>query len=166
MSLEPLRQAYLERARLGAEAALTQARTEAAALVESARREADALMAEARRQGEENADADVARERALAGRHARAVLLTAQRDAYGELRRRALQAGLALRGRPEHRALVRRLVTQARAQLGPGARIEVDPGGQGGIVAREGARRVDYTMVALVERSLESLGGAVEQLWT
>jgi len=38
-------------------------------------------------------------------------------------------------------------------------------GNAGGVRASNGARHVDYTLDALVERCLERLGGRLEQLW-
>jgi vacuolar-type H+-ATPase subunit E/Vma4 len=165
VSFAPLREALLADARR--EAASVQA--EATARVESelalARAEGDALVARARAEAQHRAELDVQRRSASQRRDAQGRILRARREAYESLRDEATRAALRLRGEPGYEALLDRLEADARARLGPGATMERDPAGVGGVIARDGQRLVDATLPTLVERALEELGTEVEQLW-
>lgn len=165
VSFAPLRQALLESAR--AELDEQQGRDEAAASerLEKAREQAEILVAERRLEGERAASREAARIRADAVRSAREARLRAQRGLVDELRSRALQAVLDLRCDPRYGALLDRLAEMARSQLGSDVEIERDPPGVGGVLARSGARSVDYSLVAIVDRAIDGLGTELETLW-
>jgi hypothetical protein len=76
------------------------------------------------------------------------------------------RAVLDLRADPRYPALLDHFEQVARRQLGADAVIERDPDGVGGIVAHQGDRRVDYSLAALADRALDTLGDDIERLWT
>lgn len=165
MNLEPLRMAL----RAGAEADAGRGRAEvedacARRLLE-AETQAQALMARGRRDGEEAAAHERLRRRAAATRRARELRLEAQRTLVDELRSRACEAALQLKTDPRYPELLDRLSQIATAQLGAGAKLEIDPPEFGGVVARAGARSVDYTLPALVDRAIGELDGKLDTLW-
>ncbi len=92
-------------------------------------------------------------------------VLATQRVAYEELRRRARTAVLALRDDPGYPELLERLAAACRRDLGEQAQLEIDPPEAGGVRARAGTRRVDYTLIALAERCVEELGPRLRRLW-
>jgi hypothetical protein len=96
---------------------------------------------------------------------ARMAVLAARGDAYAELRRRARTAALTLRADSGYPQLLERLSAAARAELGPGAELEVDPAGAGGVRARRGSRRVDHTLPTLADRCVDALGAEAARLW-
>jgi vacuolar-type H+-ATPase subunit E/Vma4 len=165
MNLEPLRKA------LQAQAEADAGRRRAAADEECARRVADAeaqarsLVEEGRLEGERAASQEALRRRAVANRRARELRLGAQRLLLEELRRRAREAALERRADPTYPKLIDRLSRTAHVQLGPDAALEVDPPDVGGVVGRADGRSVDYSLPALVERSIEDLDGRLEALW-
>jgi len=161
--VEPLRRVLLADARAEAERIEAAARAEADACLAEARRQAEALLTQARAEGESAAEIQVAHDRAQARRHARVVLLAAQREVYDELRRRSFAEAASLKGTPRYRALLDRLRSAAHAQLGPGAQVEPAP--NGGVVGTCGRRSVDYSLDALVERALDALGSSLAELW-
>ena len=165
MNLEPLRQAYLSRARAAAAATLAEARRDAARLVEDAHQQAEQLLESARQEGRDHADGETQHARAQAERRLSSARLEAQRVACETLRQQALRRAQSLRGQPEYERLLVALQAKARAQLGGPAAVEVDPPAVGGVIARAGRRRVDYSLPAMVARSLVGLGSEVASLW-
>ena len=165
MSLKPLRQAYVSRAKAAADETLIGARQQAASVIAAAHDEAERILDAVRKEGQDLADAQSSHERASAARRARTVLLSAQREAYQQFQRQALRRALALREKPEYSALLDHLQALARTQLGDRAEIDVDPQTVGGVRAANGRRLVDYTLPTLVERSISRLGEEVESLW-
>lgn len=165
VSFAPLRDALLA----DAHRRVASLQAEAAARVESelavARAEADALVARARAEAQQRAELDVQRRCSAQRRDAQGRILRARRQAYESLREEAIAAALRLRGEPGYEALLDRLEADARARLGPGATIERDPAGVGGVIARDGQRLIDATLPALAEHALEELGTEVETLW-
>ena len=161
--LAPVRAELLARAHADAAAALTAADADAAAALDRARQEADAILAAARTEGRADAAALLATERTRARRRARAVVLAAQRTAYDELRARVLAAVLALRDDPGYGGWRDRLRAEARARLGPAARL--DEPSDGGVIAMTGTRQASYTLSGLAGQVLERLGPEVEGLW-
>lgn len=151
-----------------AEADLLCADAEAAAVAELgvARRTADALLEQARADGTAQADREIALARAREQRHSRTIVLAARREAYLALCEEARAVAAELRGDPRYLALLDRLERLVRRQLGDDVRIERDPPGIGGVVAEMHGRRVDYSLAALVDRSVRTLGDEVEQLWS
>jgi vacuolar-type H+-ATPase subunit E/Vma4 len=154
--------ALLARARRDAEDEAAEARASADATLARARAQADEIVAAARAQGAADAAAALSGERSRTLREARARVLRAEREAYDELRRRALADVTALldRAGPEVRA---RLVREAAARLGPGA--EVRPGARGP-TAVAGLRRLTLEPERLVDRVIEGLGPELAGLWS
>jgi hypothetical protein len=164
-SVEPARSALLADAQERAAQTLRQAHGQARQLIAQAQREADALVARAREEGRAagraQAAQDAGRERVLA----HSEVLAAQRTAYDELRLRVRRAVMALREEPGYGQLLDRLAAAARRDLGAGAEIEIDPPEGGGVRARAGSRRVDYTLTSLAEGCVQELGPVLARLW-
>jgi vacuolar-type H+-ATPase subunit E/Vma4 len=142
------------------------AEAEARAELERAQARARAVVERARREGAAAGDLEGARERAEARRRSQRLVLDARRAVYDDFRREAHEGALLLRASGGYGALLERLAEAARSQLGTDAELEVDPAGVGGVRARAGARAVDYTLPALVDRCIASLGSEVERLWS
>lgn len=165
LSFAPLRQALLESVRVELDEQRVRDEAAASERIAKARELAENLVAERRFEGERAASREAAGIRAAAVRSAREVRLRAQRGLVDELRSRALQAVLELRGDPRYGALLDRLADTARSQLGSDVEIERDPPGVGGVLAHSGARTVDYTLPSIVERTIDGLGTELETLW-
>jgi vacuolar-type H+-ATPase subunit E/Vma4 len=166
MSVERLRATLLEGAEAEAKALLEEAEKQAAAEAERSRADSRRLLGTARAQGRASGELRSARALALARAEARRVVLEAQAAVYGDFRNRALAAVLPLRDDAEaYGHLLRQLEAEARRSLGDDAEAELDPPEVGGLRARAGRRSVDLTLPILVERCIESLGPAVEELW-
>lgn len=165
VAAEPLREALLEQAREGADHVLARADEQAAAKLSEAEQRGRTLVDEARAEGQTAAAITGAHEEARARRQARALVLAAKRELYEELGREARAAAHALRDGPGYPELLERLSAAALAQLGEEAVLEIDPVGAGGVRASSGARHVDYSLDALVDRCLERVGSTLEGLW-
>lgn len=163
MNVAAVRRALLEDAEADAGRLLAAAEAEAAERLAGARREAEGRLRAARAEGEADALAQLGAERARARREARERILAARREAYEALGAAAADAARALRDDPSYPDLRAALVRRAQAQLGPDAEILDDP--EGGIIARDGNRRVDYRLVTLAGRCLDAFGEEVEALW-
>lgn len=144
---------------------MQQAAERADAQVVQAEAETTALVARARTEGEAAAELEAVSALAEARRRARSLFLHAQREVYEDVRRQAHDGVQELRSTPRYDDLVERLAAHAQAVLGPDAEIERDPP-EGGVIARAGNRRLDYTLPVLVERCLARHAGAIERLWT
>lgn len=164
LELAPVREALLAQAELDGAELVRQAADRAAAQVAEAEEERDALIRRARTEGEAAAELEAATERAHAGRRARAFVLEAERAVYDDVRRRAHAAAQELRSTPRYGELVGRLAARAREELGPDAELELDPP-RGGVAARTGNRRLDYTLPVLVDRALAEHAEQIEELW-
>jgi vacuolar-type H+-ATPase subunit E/Vma4 len=164
-SVEPARDALLADARERAQQLLEQAEEEARELIAQGQRDAEELIARAREEGlaagRVQAARDAGREQALA----RWEELAAQRAVYDDVCRRARAQVMALRDEPGYPDLLERLAATARRDLGDGAELEIDPPGLGGVRARAGSRRVDYTLPSLADRCVRDIGPALAQLW-
>ncbi len=154
-ALEPVRAELLRRAREEAAQRVREATATAEQSVRQAEEEAARILAEARAEGAADAAAAAAAQQARSRRTARAAVLAARSEAYGELVRRSADA---LRGEP-----VDRLVALATALLGEP--VQVTSAAGGGVVATAGDRRVDLSLDALAERATRLLGPDVEGLW-
>ena len=163
-ALEPVRLALLADAQAAATEIVGQASAEAAAVVARANGEADAAVDQARQRAEETGAAHAAMTVTRARREAHTTVLQAREALRRELDRRVGIAVEAMRDDPRYSALLDRLETLARTQLGAAVDIEHPP--EGGIVAIDGPRRVDYRLVALAERELEELADEVAALWS
>lgn len=165
MNAERLRTSFLAQAAEDAErtiAAANDARRER--LAEAKRRGAE-IVASARAAGEIDARREAARIVGAARRRARSTTLAARLELYEGLRRRALEAAAELRTKPSYAGILERLERAARSDLGASAVVELDAGEAGGVVARAGSKLVDYSLSALVDRCIETLGERVEELW-
>ncbi len=165
IDVEAVRASLLAAAAVEAADARAAAHREDELRLGEARAHADELVAAARRLGESDADLAAASRRIGALRQARALSLEARREAFETFRQEALDAILALRGTPAYEALLQRLAAAARAQLGEEATLEIDPP-SGGVVGHAGPRHVDYSLPALVDRCILSLGSELEELWS
>jgi vacuolar-type H+-ATPase subunit E/Vma4 len=165
VSLEPLRQAL--RAEVDAEVKerLAEVDAECARMLSDAEASAHAVVGQGRREGEDAAAKEAVRRRATATRRAREIRLQAQRRQVDELQRRSHKAILGLREAERYPALLERLARAARDQLGPDAAVDLDPAGVGGVIGRTGTTSVDYTLPALADRAIASLGDELEALW-
>jgi vacuolar-type H+-ATPase subunit E/Vma4 len=163
--VEPLRDSLLHQRNEEIARLLADTAEEVAAKRAEVEQEGLALVEQARADGIAAAGIAGAHDEVRARRRVRSLVLTTKRELYDELRRQALEAAQALRQDPRYPALLERLSAAARAQLGDAAVLEVDPPNRGGVRASSGARHVDYTLDALVERCLDRLGGSLEQLW-
>ncbi|NBM20246.1 hypothetical protein [Streptomyces sp. GC420] len=164
-ALDPVREALLRAARADAQAELDRADADAAATVAAAEVRARALLDEARRQGEAAGEAVGAADRVRARRAARARDLAARREIWDELCERVVGAVRELRHTADYPLVRQRLAERIRHTLGPGARIEEDPGG--GLTGEGNGRRVDCTLDRLARVWLADRAGAeVETLWT
>ena len=161
--LEPLVRALRERADRDAAELLARADADAAATLADARARADEVLAKARDAGQRDAATLLAAERSRAEREARAVLLAAQQGAYEDARAAVRAAVCRLRDDPAYPLLVDALRDRARRELGPGATTAELPGG--GIEARAGGRRVEYSLEGLADDLLEQVGGDLAELW-
>lgn len=160
VALEPLRAALTARAQADADRVRACAEADERQALAAAREQAAALLADARTQGEEEAAALHALERARARRDARQVVLRAQRDAYEQLRERARDAIRELLADPAWR---HRLITVVCRQLGEQAQLQ-EPAGGGVIAESPDGRRIDTSVDALTERAVATLD--LEPLWT
>ena len=165
MTLEAARDALLSDARAAAQRVREEAEADAEARLEVARREAEETIARARARGIAEGRVDAAQEEARERAFARMDVLAAQRESYDELRRCAREAALGLRKEPGYADLLERLAAAARRDLGDDAELEIDPPDVGGVRARAGSRRVEYTLPALADRCAEELGTAAQRLW-
>ena len=165
MSLEPLRLAL--RAEIDAEVQgrLAEVDFECTRMAADAEARAHELAKQARCEGEAAAAKEAVRRRATATRRAREIRLRAQCRQVEELQRMSREAVLRLREEDRYPELLERLSRAARDQLGPDAQVEVDPPGLGGVIGSKGRRSVDYTLPALVDRTIASLGDELETLW-
>lgn len=165
MNVERLRSSVLAQAAEEAERTIAAAKEkQSQRLAETERRGAE-IVASARAAGEVDARLEAARSLAAARRRARSLTLAARLELYEALRREALEAAAVLRTEPSYPRLLERLEQAARTDLGADAVVERDAGGIGGILAHAGGRLVDYSLPALVDRCIETLGARVEELW-
>jgi len=165
MNLEPLRAALRAETDIGVQRRLEEVDAECARVVADAEAKAHELARQGRRGGEDAAAKEAMRRRAAATRRAREILLQAQRRQIEELQRRSREAVLLLREDNNYPELLERLSWAARDQLGPGTEVELDPPAFGGVIGRSGRMSVDYTLPALVDRAMVSLGDELESLW-
>lgn len=169
----------LEAMHLGpvADALLDDAEADAARLLDKARRDADSTRTSA--QADVSQQLDRARDRAKtsarahhqqlltqARRQANAIIMEAQEAARVQLITQLRHDAMRLRDDPRYPQLLNGLEAAARRQLGPDTIITRDPTEAGGIIASDGDRNVDYTLPALAERALGSLGRRTAELWT
>jgi vacuolar-type H+-ATPase subunit E/Vma4 len=165
VSLEPLRHALRAETDAEVQGRLAEVDVECGRVVADAEAKSHELARQGRREGEDAAAKEAMRRRATATRRAREIRLQAQRRQVDELQRRSREAVLRVREDSRYPELLERLAGAAREQLGPAAEVELDPPGVGGVIGRTGRKSVDYTLPALVDRVIASLGDDVESLW-
>jgi vacuolar-type H+-ATPase subunit E/Vma4 len=165
MNLEPLRAALRAETGIEVQRRLEEVDAECERVVADAEARAHELTRQGRREGEDAAAKEALRRRATATRRAREIRLRAQRRQVEELQRRSREAALHVRKDSRYPELLERLSRAARDQLGPDAEVEVDPPAFGGVIGRSGRMSVDYTLPALVDRTITSLGDELERLW-
>jgi vacuolar-type H+-ATPase subunit E/Vma4 len=165
MNLEPLRQALRAEVDVEVQARLAAVDAECARALAQAEAKAHELAAQGRREGEAVAAKEAARRRAKAMRRAREIRLRAQRRQLDALEQRSREGVLRLPEESGYPRLLDRLARSARDQLGPDVEVELDPQGVGGVIGRRGAMSVDYTLPALADRAVASLGDELESLW-
>lgn len=165
MNLEPLQVALRAETEAEVQERLAAVDAECARTLAEAEAKAHELAREGRHEGEGAAAKEAARRRATATRRARELRLRAQNRQVNELRLRSGEAVLRLREDGRYPEFLDRLARTARDQLGPDAEVEVDPPGLGGVIGRKGRVSVDYTLPALADRAIASLGDELEGLW-
>jgi vacuolar-type H+-ATPase subunit E/Vma4 len=158
------------------------------ALLEDARDEANQIVAEGRQAADRviretiaDVDAEVEHERhrseLTAQAHSRRVLARARNDARAEVLRKQEQlrcelvdrvraAALEIRLDRRYPIVLDRLEAMALEQLGEQATVERDRQPDGGVVATAGTRRVDYTLRAIADRTLDAMSDEAVRLWT
>jgi vacuolar-type H+-ATPase subunit E/Vma4 len=161
--LQPLIEALLGRARRDAAELLGAADADARATLAQAHARAGDILADARAKGQADADVVRAGARARAEREARAILLAAQERALEEARREVRHAVRGLRDDPAYPEVLRSLGQKARAELGEAADVRELP--SGGIEARLGDRRVEYSLEGLADDLLEQAVADPAELW-
>ncbi|MFJ4696216.1 hypothetical protein [Streptomyces sp. NPDC088766] len=162
-ALDPVRAELLRAAHADAEALFARAGREAAARLGQAEDRARSILEEARLQGEADG-AEAARGRLVrARREAGSRTLSARREPYEELRRRAAERVRELRRTDGYAGLCERLEQRARTLLGPDA--EVTEPADGGVMAQVPGKLVDLSLTALADRALDSMAAEVRTLW-
>ena len=165
MTLVAVQEAALVAARADAQALLHAADERAAALLARTHAEAAALIEERRAGAERLADLERQISLASARSEARAIVLRAQQTVVADATTAAHTAAQRLVSAPRYALLVDRLATEARERLAGGGPVEIRSAPGGGIVARAGSREIDYSLDAQVDRWLDALPDALEQLW-
>jgi vacuolar-type H+-ATPase subunit E/Vma4 len=165
VNLEPLRVALRAETEAEVRERLAAVDGRCARTLAEAEAKAHALARAGRQEGERAAAKEATRRRATATRRARELRLRAQNRQVEELQLRSREAVLRLQEDSSYPALLDRLARMAREQLGPGAEVEVDPPALGGVIGRKGRVSVDYTLPALADRVIASLGNELERLW-
>jgi vacuolar-type H+-ATPase subunit E/Vma4 len=164
VSLAPVRAALIGEATQRADELRAAATADAEAMLAAAGRQVDAVLAQARARGESDGRSAAAAREAISRRDARSVVLTAQRRAYDELRRRVRDAVGALREDPVYPRLLDRLEELARGIAGPAAAITPHP--SGGVVAQGAGTFVDCSLLRLADSAVDALGAEVSALWS
>jgi vacuolar-type H+-ATPase subunit E/Vma4 len=165
VQLQPVRRALLDDATHDAEQIAGRASQRAADVVDSARRESATQLEQVRRRRERSAEAHAEQMLAMAHNNAHEAILRAREVVRRQLIDETRRSVMAVRNDERYDTLLDRLEDLARAQLGADARIDRDPAPDGGVIATNGSRRVDYTLPALADRALEALADEVALLW-
>jgi vacuolar-type H+-ATPase subunit E/Vma4 len=152
-ALEPVRRALLDDAARQADELVQAARAAAVERTSAAEQRATDEVERARRRARATAVARTDRAVAEARRKAHAQVLETDAEIVGELTARVRRAVGAMVDDRRYPALLSRLESLARRQLGDGANVVVDDA-DGGVVADLDGRRVDYRLTALADRAL------------
>lgn len=164
--LEPVRRALLDDAADQAEALVAAASREVEDSIAEVERRCDEEVAEVEQRSASAARAGLDQRIADARADAHDAVLGARSRAHDHLVEAAHAAAIAMRDDPRYPALLDHLEAVAREQLGDDAVIDRDPTPDGGIVARLGSRRVDYSLPRLADRALDVLSDEVAGSWT
>ena len=164
-SLDVVAGELVDRSRKEASQRRETAEARAVEILTEGRRRAEAIIGTAEAEGVRSAEGEAAHRLARGRREARRVVLGARRAAVDRLHTEVMTAIDELRRQPGYDQLEDGLADLAVAVLGADAEIERDPGGCGGVLARDGSRAVDLTLPSLAERCLRDLGRDVEGLW-
>ena len=139
------------------------AHAQAASIVAQAQQEAAAALAAAAAQATATAEPLTTAELRQAREAARSAVLSAQRAACDELRRRVRAAVAALPAAEGYDLLLQRITRLAGQAAGPDAELKFPPAG--GVVARRAGVVVDCSLDRLAELAVTELGAAVTKLW-
>ncbi|CAN5290992.1 hypothetical protein BH11ACT4_BH11ACT4_18130 [soil metagenome] len=162
-ALAPLRTYLSATAQAAATLSHTSADGQAATILADAATTSESIRAAAAAEGEAAANSAAALVSARARRQAHETVLRSQNDIRLDLKTRATTAAQALTADPRYPALVAHLTARAHALLGPEALISTSPAG--GVIAVAGSRRIDLSLAALAERTLDSLTEENRSLW-
>ncbi|MDR3647863.1 MAG: hypothetical protein P4L20_02130 [Acidimicrobiales bacterium] len=164
-ALEPVSEALVEKARLGAEQQLADASEDVRVELSRAHAEARRLLAEARAQGASAAESVASLQLVEARRDAREMVLRARRRAYEALRHDAIGALERRAKTTEGRMLIDQLSALVEECLGGDAPIDRAEHGALVVEARSGNRRVAIGPTMLIDHVLLSMAEQVEGLW-
>jgi len=162
-ALEPVRLRLRREADDEAARIRSDAQARAAEITARAHQDAAAAVDEAIASGQSDATALAAEDLRRARDAARTAVLTAQREACDELRRRVRSGLEALPADPGYGLLAGQLTRLAVRAAGPDA--VVTPAPAGGVVARAAGVVVDCSLDRLAELAVEALGPAIRELW-
>ena len=166
MHLGPVRDALLDDAEADVSHLLDQAHRDADSTRTNAQADINQQLERARGRAETSSRAHHQQLLTQARRQASAIIMEAQETARVQLITQLRDDAMRLRDDPRYPQLLDGLEAAARRQLGPDTIITRDPTVAGGIIGWDGDRSVDYTLPALAERSLGSLGQRTAELWT
>lgn len=156
VALAPVREALLTAARADAAQALAAADVAAASILATSQAGADRIRQEARAQGTANGTVAAAAERNQARRAARARVLSAERDAYQQLRGAARAAVARLADEPGYPRLRAAMAAAVARRLDPEATVSDAAGG--GVIGQVPGRRVDYSLAGFADRAVDAMG--------
>jgi vacuolar-type H+-ATPase subunit E/Vma4 len=163
-ALAPVRAYLLREAEAEAGRILAEARAQADSILLKARSDAAEVVDRAKARGEADAAPAAAAERSRGRDQTRSIVLSAQREAYRDLRAQVIAAARSLQTEPGYQGLLGKLATMATRAAGPGAVVTVQP--EGGVVARSAGVVVDCTLPRLAGLAVDELGDQVRELWT
>lgn len=162
--LHALRSSLLTAAHQEAAEEIRGAESDAAQAVARAQVSVAGLIEAARRDGAAAAAQTSSRDDARMQRDVRAIMLSAQRTVYDELRRRTVEAVRGLRDEPGYPGLLAALERRARELAGPAA--VVTPAPDGGIVAAAPGRVVRISLDDLADWALQQLHEQPAAAWS
>lgn len=145
-----------------AEQQVTAAEEEGRAAVATAEQQARDLIDRARQEGDADASAALAADRARGRRRARGVVLQAQAAGYASIVDQARRAADRLVDDPDWPRMRERLLDHVRQALGPDADlVDVD----GGVHGTAGDRSLTVTLGELAEARVATLADEVTEAW-
>jgi vacuolar-type H+-ATPase subunit E/Vma4 len=166
MRLGPVADALLDDAEADAARLLDQAERDTDSIRTSAQADVSQQLARVQDRAETSARAHHQQLLTQSRRQASAIIMEAQEAARVQLITQLRHDAMRLRDDPRYAQLLDGLEAAARRQLGPDTIITRDPTVAGGIIGSDGDRNLEYTLPALAERALGSLGRRTAELWT